>query len=127
MSYAVYRSFYARFRNIKVSEEMIRLKGLGHQMKKFERPNKFYLYFLHNFKKICFIQRNRGYVNDTKMNKTVEKLSANAQMVFKYLGCLVRRKTVINFLISSVKTLIYSKGCSESRIRISVPAFLRCH
>ncbi len=32
MSQAVYCSFYARFRNTKVSEDMIHLKGLGHPM-----------------------------------------------------------------------------------------------
>jgi hypothetical protein len=54
-------------------------------------------------------------------------LFVHAQMVFKLIGCLLRRKVNIKFLLASFKTLTNSKYGSESHFRISVPAFLLCH
>ncbi len=52
-------------------------------------------------------------------------LSVHAQMDFKFEGCLVReKKTIIKFLLASLKTFTNSKDFTESRISISVPAFL---
>jgi hypothetical protein len=38
-------------------------------------------------------------------------------MVFKCLACLVQEKINIKFLLASLKTLIDTKSCSESRVR----------
>ncbi len=44
-------------------------------------------------------------------------LSVHAQMVFKFLVCLVQEKITMKFLLASLKTLTNSKNCSESRIK----------
>jgi hypothetical protein len=58
-------------------------------------------------------------------------LKANFSSVCKcffYFGCDLRNKKN-NFKVSACffETLTNSEDCSESRTRISVPAFLRCH
>jgi hypothetical protein len=55
---------------------------------------------------------------------SVFSLFFHASMVLQFLGCLVKRKIILKFLLASLKTLPNSKDCSESRILISVPAFL---
>jgi hypothetical protein len=48
--------------------------------------------------------------------KSVHVLSLHAQMVFKFLACLVHQIN-IKFLLPSLKTLTNTKSCSESRIK----------
>jgi hypothetical protein len=50
--------------------------------------------------------------------------SVNAQTVFKFSGHLLKEELIIESLLASLKTVTNFKDCSESRIRISVPAFL---
>jgi hypothetical protein len=44
-------------------------------------------------------------------------LSVHAQMVFKFLACLVQEKNEYEVLLVSLKTLTDSENCSESRIK----------
>jgi hypothetical protein len=60
------------------------------------------------------------------LNKSVlSVLAVLVQMVFKFSGCLMKEKNNYNVSAASLKTITNCKDCSESRIRISVPAFLR--
>jgi len=47
--------------------------------------------------------------------------------VCHFFAALWKRKKFKKFLIAFLKKLTYSKDCSESSIRTSVPAFLCCH
>jgi hypothetical protein len=49
------------------------------------------------------------------------------KLFWNFLAALGNRKIIEKFLLASLKTHTNSKDCYESRIRISVPAFLRCH
>jgi hypothetical protein len=50
----------------------------------------------------------------------------HAQMVFRFLACLVQEKINIQFLLASLKTLTNSKKFRKPH-QVSVPAFLGCH
>jgi hypothetical protein len=52
-----------------------------------------------------------------KADKIELVLSVQAQMVFKFLACLVQEKINMKFLLASLKTLTDSETCSESRIK----------
>ena len=43
------------------------------------------------------------------------------KLVIKFLRFLVKKTVNVKLLFASLETLTYSKDCSESRIRISVP------
>jgi hypothetical protein len=53
------------------------------------------------------------------------KSELSAHVVFNFLACLVKEKIKYQFLLGSLTTtLTNSKDCSESRVKISVSAFL---
>jgi hypothetical protein len=51
-----------------------------------------------------------------RANKIKLVIFVHAQMVFKFKLTLLKRKINIKFFLASVKTLINSTDCSESRI-----------
>jgi hypothetical protein len=51
-----------------------------------------------------------------RANKIKLVISVHAQMVFKFKLTLLKRKINVKFFLASVKTLINSTDCSESRI-----------
>jgi hypothetical protein len=51
-----------------------------------------------------------------RANKIKLVISVHAQMVFKFKLTLLKRKINIKFFLASLKTLINSTDCSESRI-----------